>query len=256
MRITAGHAPFAAILIFLGVQGLVTGNFTIVWQPVPKWAPAREALVYLCALVSLGSGVLLLWPRTARHAARTLLALLVVWFFAWRVPALFVASLIEGTWSCGETLVIAGAAWALTGWGVRVPAVLYGLGMIPFGYAHFGNVKGTASLVPGWLPWHVFWAYATGATFIAAGVAMIVGVSARLAAALSALQMALFFLLVWVPILLAGSLSAFQKGEVVSNLALVAAGWAVADALYSRTAIPRTVSAQAGNPSTPDSIER
>lgn len=239
-----GHAAFALIMIALGVLGLIKRDFTVVWQPVPQGVPAREALVYLCALVSLGSGVGMFLRRSAAVAAGVLLALLVLWLAVWRVRALFLASLVEGTWSFGETLVLIAAAWVLFAWfatesgrfhlltrnkAVRVARILYGLGLIPFGYAHFAYVKVTADLVPRWLPWHVGWAYLTGVTFIVAGVAIIIDVFGRLAAALSALQMALFFLLVWIPLSATRSLSAFQWGEFVANLALVAAGWVVAD---------------------------
>ncbi len=244
---SVGHALFAATMIGLGILSLVKGDFTVVWQGAPKGVPAREFLVYFTALVSLFSGVSLLWRRTAAIAAAVLLASFILWFLVWRVRALFIASLIESTWSCGQTMVMMAASCVLFAWfardwqhvgfatgnnGVRIARVLYGLALIPFGYAHFANIKGTVSLVPAWLPWHMFWAYFTGSTFIAAGVAIIIGVFARLAAALSVLQMALFALLVWVPIVARGSLNAFQWGEVVMTLALTAAGWVVADSYY------------------------
>ena len=243
---SGGHAAYAAVMIALGIPGLIRGNFTVIWQGVPESAPGREALAYLCAAVSLASGIGLLFRRTAAVSARVLLALLVLWFLLWRVRALFVASLIEGTWSCGETLVMAAGTWVLYAWfgadheprrfdfatgdrGARIARALYGLGLLPFGYAHFANLEGTASLVPAWLPGHVFWAYFTGAAFVAAGVAILVGVWARLAAALSALQIGLFSVLVWMPIVMAGSLNAFQWGEFADTWALTAAAWVVAD---------------------------
>jgi len=247
MRITsAGHAVFAAVMIALGIEGLIKGEFTVVWQPVPAGAPVREALVYLCASISLASGIGLLWRRTAALAARVLLAALIVWFLLWRVRGLFQLTLVDGTWSCGETMAMIAGAWVLYAafagdWerkrlgfatgekGVRIARVFYGLALIPFGYAHFAYLQHTADMVPKWLPWHFGWAYFTGATFIAASLAVPFGVFGRLAAALSALQMGLFGLLVWVPVLAAGHVSAFDQDEVATTVALTAAGWVVAD---------------------------
>lgn len=244
---SAGHACFAAVMIWLGAMGLSKGTFVPVWQPVPNWVPAREALAYLCAFISLTSGIGLLWQRTAAIAARVVFASLMVWLLALRLPNLFFQTpVVLVAWTFGSTAVMVAAAWVLYVWfardrdrqrlgrfaghtGVRIARALYGLSLIPFGLAHFMYLDATTVLIPRWLPWHTAWAYLTGAAFIAAGLAVTAGVFARLAAALSTLQLGLFGLIVWVPRVLAGSVNEFQWGEFVVTCALTAGAWVVAD---------------------------
>src|SRR5581483_3394406 len=102
--LSVGHAVFALVLIALGVQGIAQGEFTTIWQGVPKGVPARDVLVYVCAFIALACGAGLLWRATAALAARVIVIAQVIWFLLWRIRALFTASLVESTWSCGETL--------------------------------------------------------------------------------------------------------------------------------------------------------
>jgi len=246
-----GRAIFAVVFVGLGILGLVEDNFAPIWQPVPKGVPVRELLVYLCAAVCIACGMGLLFRRAATLASRALLDYLLVWMLLFRVPDVVRAPLTQDPWSgLGETAVYVAAAWVLyarfaNDWdvryfdwasgerGLRIARVLYGLAMIPFGIAHFTYINETASFVPAWLPFHLAWAYATGCAYLLAGVAILVQRFARWAAILSAWQMGLFTLIIWVPVVVAGP-SAFAWSEFVISVALTAAGWVVAES-YARS---------------------
>lgn len=249
-----GHSFLAASLIALGILGLVRRDFVPIWSGVPKGFPARVALAYLCAVVSLGSGVGLLWRRAAGIAARVLLAYLALWMLVFRLPLIVRNPASNAAWwVCGETAAMIAGAWVLVVWftdgrdgkglgfvvttkALAIARALLGFGLIMFGLAHFTFLERTVSMVPAWLPWHLGWAWFTGGSLIAAGAAIIVGVWAPLAAMLAAVELSLFTLLVWVPLLVAGA-KADTIDEFIDSCALTAAAWLVAES-YRRRSSP------------------
>ena len=247
-----GRAIFAVILVALGILGFISGDFAPIWRPVPKGIPARELLAYLCALVCVAGGAGLLWPRIAMTAARVLTGYFLLWLVLFRMPAVFVAPFTQDPWSgAGEMAVYAAGACVLCGrMGMRGGRILYALALIPFGIGHFTYANETASLVPAWLPYPTAWACLTGAAYIAAGVALLLDVWARWAAALSAAQMGVFTLLVWAPTVIAGP-NAFQWHEFVVSTVLTAAAWVVADSWPARPyrATSESILRQAGSES-------
>jgi uncharacterized membrane protein len=248
MRIaSAGHAILAATMIALGLAGLVSPDFAAVWNGAPERMPGREVLAYFCASISLACGVGLFWRRTAAVAARTLLVSLLLWLLVIKAPVIARHPLEEVAYqSSGESAVMAAGVWVLYAWlatdwdrrrlgfavgenGLRIARILFGVSLLAFGLSHFFYLDLTAPLVPTWLPAPTAWAYFTGGAYCAAGVAMLTGVLARLAATLVALQIGLITLLVWGPPVAAGGLNGFRAQEAAVSWALTATAWVVAE---------------------------
>lgn len=232
----AARVAFAASLVAVGGHAIVTQHVGGIWGPVPRFVPAQAALPWLIGVLVIACGVGLPWRRTAPLAARVLLGWLLLWLVVARLAEAAMAPAVEGYWSgCGETLVPAAAAWSLQSHaderGRVVARVLVGLALIPFGLAHFIYLKETTSLVPAWLPAPRAWAMFTGGAYLAAAIALLTGVLARLAAVLVALQIAGFTVLVWLPIVASGHADASSWSETVISLMLTAAAWVIAEAL-------------------------
>jgi len=77
--------------------------------------------------------------------------------------------------------------------------LFYAAPVAAFGTEHFTLTDVIASIVPSWMPWHMFWAYFVGACFVAAGFSLAAKIQARLAASLLGLTFFLFVVLMDLP---------------------------------------------------------
>ena len=77
--------------------------------------------------------------------------------------------------------------------------LFYAAPLAAFGTEHFTLTGAVASIVPAWIPWHLFWAYFVGVCFIAASLSLMTRIQARLSASLLALTFFLFVVLMDLP---------------------------------------------------------
>jgi uncharacterized membrane protein YphA (DoxX/SURF4 family) len=77
--------------------------------------------------------------------------------------------------------------------------LFYAAPLAGFGTEHFTLTEAIASIVPAWIPWHLFWVYFVGTCFIAAALSLVTRIQARLSASLLALTFFLFVVLMDVP---------------------------------------------------------
>jgi uncharacterized membrane protein len=246
--VTIGRRIYGLGAIALGIVELRYGAFAEGWLPVPPHLPGYHFLVLAAAGLLIVGGLAINWERTAAIAALGLAALFAAGMLLTELaPAVAKPAVWVGWQAIAESTVMALGgvlAYAQTGSVsetragaiARIARLVFGVCLLVFGVSHFVYAKFTASLVPAWLPpSQLAWAYATGVAQIAAGLAMLTGVEARLAAVLLTVMYAAFSLLVHIPSVIADPASHENWAENAINLVLVGAAWALADSLRRRT---------------------
>lgn len=228
---------YAAGAIGLGVIGLVTQDFALQWQPVAAELSARAALACLSAVILIVGGLMTVWPRTSRYGAAVLAAFYALWIVALHLPKALAAPADLGVWlGVFEILALASGGAVLLGLSkpgapnamlVRVGRLVFGFCPLIFGLSHLVYASFTAAMVPAWIPGQLFWAYATGVAHVAAGLAILSGIQARLASALLAVMCGSFVVLLHLPRVIAATASQIEWTMMAVALSLTGAAWIV-----------------------------
>jgi hypothetical protein len=251
--IAFGWRVYGLGVMALGLTCLAFGDFNP-GQPVPQHFPARTALAYAAGAFMVVAAAGLQWRRTATWAAAALTAYYTLFVLILMNGPLLLAHYAEyGTYeSISMQLAIAAGGLIVYATTANIDEVnsevaahlmrlsrfaqlAFGACSLVWGGAHFIYMTLTAPLVPKWLPpTQEFWGYATGISFVAAGVAILTGIHARLAAILLTAMIASFGLLANGRILLTDPSSYWNWTESALNLALIGVAWVVADSLPQR----------------------
>jgi uncharacterized membrane protein YphA (DoxX/SURF4 family) len=241
-----GLYVYAVAAIFLGLLGLVSGDFATTWQHVGPNVPFRVPLAYCTGVIEFAAGLALLWRRTARAGALTLTVVYSVFTLLWVPKALVDLGKYDPIGNVFEqfSLVAAGLVLCATFSPVRSSiarrqplfVLLFGICPISFGIVHIIDMPGLLDAIPGWLPpTKMFWAYATTLGFFGAAVAILTGILAPLASRLLTAEIVLFELLFWIPNLSTGPSNHVNWAGNAISIAIAGAAWVVSDSICVAT---------------------
>lgn len=211
--IAPARTVFAVGIMALGLQNLLIGNFMPELQPVPAWVPAQ--LAYAVGIIVVGAGAFLAAGRFSRRAALVLALMLLGCVLVLHLPRIVANPSNGGAWTGAlEVFAMAAAACVLAAMSPRtsqhkwndsvdrltvIGRICFGLTLPGFGILHFVYRDYVASVIPAWIPAHMFWAYATGIAHVAAGLSIVIDVKARLAATLLTIMFGTWAVILHIP---------------------------------------------------------
>jgi uncharacterized membrane protein len=129
---------------------------------------------------------------------------------------------------------------AAGGWDklIALGGVFIASSLAVFALEHFKGPQFVQSMVPSYMPAHLFWAYFVGGALLASATSLTIRKCVRMSATLLGLMFFLFVCMIYVPYVLAHPGDRFSWAYALRDLSFAAGAWALAG-LHSRASSPR-----------------
>jgi uncharacterized membrane protein len=214
---------FCLGIIGIGLQQFIYSNFIPVMLPGwPSWIPGRSACAFFLGAFLISAGVLIIMKKHPRIVA-TRLGIMFILLFLFTLILQFAQNKIInllnlGIWTntfkefafCGSAFVVAASLPQGKPHEVsiieKIENKLISFGKFPlaimvviFGIDHFIYIVLVSSLIPAWIPGHLFLTYFSGAALIASGIGIILNIKARLAATMLGSMMFIWVIILHIP---------------------------------------------------------
>lgn len=219
----AGRIFFAIGITGIGVQQFIYKDFRpVLLEQWPSVIPFVSVWAYLTGAALIVAGLIILVSKNARTTALILGLGFLFFFVVFHLTyQLFFTpySFHLGSWTNPlKELAFSGGAFVIAGSYpekklhadksrlenlldafIAVGTLFFSVMMIVFGIDHFLYTQFVATLVPAWLPWHVFWTYFAGIALIGAGVCIILKFKLRLVGILLGVMLFIWFVILHIP---------------------------------------------------------
>ena len=244
------HRPMRTTMfgrIVFGASAVLLGVISLMWHDADTWQTLRQiwslpfgAVIGGCLMTAqIAGGIGIQHPRTLRLGS-SLLGVLYLLFSLACIPGIIAAPAVYVHYGsvfeqfsalCGAIALCAATdvnevrALAFG----RVARLGIGACAVSFTLSQILYLPMTAQLVPTWIPpSQRFWAVLTTIAFALAAIAVLINRQARLALRLMTLMLALFGVLVWIPLLIVHPEAHLNWSEFGLTMLITGAAWVVA----------------------------
>ena len=254
-----GSLLFPVAIFVFGIEHLIFAGAAA--DAMYPWVLGSPAWNYVFGALLITVSVSIGIKKRAPLAASVLGTTLCVYVLLLCVPRIVAHLHDPGPWTsilgigsalaaAGELLAMSGVAWVLAGGRMenrpgflagdmertaRLGRVLFAGPLVVFGIQHFLYPGFLATLIPSWIPWHLFWEDVVGAAFIAAATGIATNKAARLAALLLGMMFGLFVLVLHVPRVVAAVRSLDEWTSAFVAVAISGGAFVLAEAAKRST---------------------
>ncbi len=234
--IKAGRGIFAIGIGALGFLCITSKDFIIGRPPEwPKGFSGNPALAYISGAIIIAAGIAMLLNKKAVQAAFFIAVLIIFLSITRHFPHLSPDSV-----NAYKTIALFGGALLImlsfyktnpqaapqffkndnvTAAIELAGCICLALFFIDGGYAHFKYADFVNQFIPAYIPFHPFFTYGCGICLIAGGVGIVIPQTRRLAALLSAIMIAGWFLLLHIPRVMANINDASERMGLCESFA-------------------------------------
>jgi uncharacterized membrane protein YphA (DoxX/SURF4 family) len=221
--VKASRISYGIMIAALAIQQFFYAQFrTVIFPP---WPPAGTVLAICTCIVSFAlvlAGLAIIFDKRARTVSLILGGVFLLIFCFAQVPYKFMVDFYKnlGSWTSAlKELAISGGAFVVAGSFpiTRQPdkkshsligllekiipfgSIFFCITITSFGIDHFLYAEGISTLVPNWIPGHMFWTYFAGIALAGSGVTIILRIKLKLSALLLALMIFLWLIVLHIP---------------------------------------------------------